>query len=217
MTVCEYCCYLVWRRIYNKMTRKTAKNLILSLVIFAVLLFLTGVSAYANYGGGEINKRFRITKKVRIEGDNSWKDKVTDVREGEVVEFKITVENLSDEEADEFDKMKIEDFLPDELYRIGGSGLTEYWNDFGSGDEKKFTIEVKVESEEYDRDVEFEKCVVNKVELEWDGEFEGSDTATVCYGNEEPSELPKTGYTSTLAIAGLATLVAGLVAKKFGR
>ena len=198
------------------MNKSTVKKLI-ALVIIASFMFLNGASVYANYGGGEVNKRFKITKQVRLEGDNSWKDKVTGVKEGEVVEFKITVENLSDEEADEFDNMKIEDFLPDELYKVGGSGLTEYWDNFGSGDEKKFTIEVKVESNEYDRDVEFEKCIVNKVELEWDGEFEGSDTATVCYGNEEPSELPKTGYTSSLAITGLVTLVAGLVAKKFGR
>ena len=198
------------------MNKSTAKKLI-ALVIFASFMFLNGASVYANYGGGEVNKRFKITKQVRLEGDNSWKDKVTNVKEGEVVEFKITVENLSDEEADEFDNMKIEDFLPDELFRVGGSGLTEYWDNFGSGEEKKFTIEVKVEFNEYDRDITFEKCIVNKVELEWDGEFEGSDTATVCYGNEEPSELPKTGYTSTLAIAGLATLVAGLFAKKFGR
>lgn len=198
------------------MNKSTAKKLI-ALVIIASFMFLNGASVYANYGGGEVNKRFKVTKQVRLEGDNSWKDKVTNVKEGEVIEFRITVENLSDEEADEFDNMKIEDFLPDELYRVGGSGLTEYWDNFGSGDEKKFTIEVKVESDEYDRDVEFEKCIVNKVELEWDGEFEGSDTATVCYGNEEPSELPKTGYTSTLAITGLVTLVAGLVAKRFGR
>lgn len=198
------------------MNKRNTKNLI-ALVIFASFVFLNGASVYANYGGGEVNKRFRITKEVRLEGDNSWKDKVTDVKDGEIIEFKITVENLSDEEADEFDNMGIEDFLPDELYRVGGSGLTEYWDNFGSGDEKKFVIEVKVESEEYNRDIEFEKCVVNKVELEWDGEFEGSDTATVCYGNVEPSELPKTGYTSTLAIAGLATLVAGLVGKKFGK
>ena len=198
------------------MNKSTVKKLI-ALVIIASFMFLNGASVYANYGGGEVNKRFKITKQVRLEGDNSWKDKVTGVREGEVVEFKITVENLSDEEADEFDNMKIEDFLPDELYRVGGSGLTEYWDNFGSGDEKKFTIEVKVESNEYDRDIAFEKCVVNKVDLEWDGEFEGSDTAIVCYGDEDPSELPKTGYTSTLAITGLFTLVAGLVAKKFGR
>ncbi|MBU1132880.1 MAG: hypothetical protein ABIA11_00825 [Patescibacteria group bacterium] len=198
------------------MNKSTAKKLI-ALVIFASFMFLNGASVYANYGGGEVNKRFKITKQVRLEGDNSWKDKVTNVKEGEVIEFRITVENLSDEEADEFDNMKIEDFLPDELFRVGGSGLTEYWDNFGSGEEKKFTIEVKVEFNEYDRDITFEKCIVNKVELEWDGEFEGSDTATVCYGNEEPSELPKTGYTSTLAIAGLATLVAGLFAKKFGR
>lgn len=198
------------------MNKSTAKKLI-ALVIFASFMLINGASVYANYGGGEVNKRFKITKQVRLEGDNSWKDKVTNVKEGEVIEFRITVENLSDEEADEFDNMKIEDFLPDELFRVGGSGLTEYWDSFGSSDEKKFTIEVKVESNEYDRDVEFEKCIVNKVELEWDGEFEGSDTATVCYGNEEPSELPKTGYTSSLAITGLVTLVAGLVAKKFGR
>ena len=60
----------------------------------------------------------------------------------------------------------------------------------------------------------FEKCVVNKAEVEWDGNFEGSDTATVCYGDVEVTELPETGAVSTLAIAGLGLIIAGYTLKK---
>ena len=199
------------------------KNLILFLA-FGLIAFPFGISkTYADstcepmYGGGEVciyNKRFKITKEVRIEGDNEWKDKVTDVDENDVVEFRIEIKNKSDEDADDFDDMKMEDFLPDEMYKVGGSGLTDYWDDFDSGETKKFTIKAKVESEEYDRDVEFEKCVVNKAEVRWEGEFEGSDTATVCYGNVEPTELPKTGALPTLGISGLGLLISGLVSKR---
>src|SRR3989344_9498318 len=167
-------------------------------IVFAIVtsfMLVSMINVYAddcdptygggNYGGGTciINKRFSIEKEVRIEGDNEWKDKITGVEADDVIEFKITVENLSDEEADEFDNMKVEDFLPDELERVGGSGLTEYFDNFGSGDEKTFTIEAQIKSDEFDRDDNFEKCVVNKAEVSYDGEFEGADAAAVCYGN----------------------------------
>lgn len=191
--------------------------------LFAVSILMLSLSTKpvfaGQYGGGngEYSRRFKITKEVRIQGDNTWKDKVTDVKEGDVIEFRITIKNRSDEEADEADDLKMEDFLPDEIYRVGGSGLTEYWSDFDPGETKKFTIEARIKSSEYDRDVDFEKCVVNKAELRWKGDFEGSDTATVCYGNIEPSELPKTGAMSNLAITGLGLVFAGFVTKKYSR
>lgn len=182
-----------------------------------LLLTLSTKSAFADSYGGDCddcNTRFRITKEVRIEGENSWKDKITDVGKGDVVEFRITIKNKSDDKVDSADNMKMEDFLPDEMYRVGGSGLTEYWEDFESGEEKKFTIKAKVKDSEYDRDVKFEKCIVNKAEVRWDGDFEGADTATVCYGNVQPTELPKTGAVPFLALGGLGMLATGLVSKK---
>jgi hypothetical protein len=212
----------------NKM--KTAKNLISLSVAVALFTVFGGNrtvladNCESNYGGGETciyNKRFEIDKDVRIEGDNEWKeDKVTDVDKDEIVEFRIKIKNLSDEDAGSFDDMKMEDFLPDELIREGGSGLTEYWDDFDPGETKTFTIRAKIDPDEFDRDDNFEKCVVNKAEVRWDGDFEGSDTATVCYGNGKPTELPKTGAVSDLAIIGLGMLTAGVfakLAKKFGK
>jgi hypothetical protein len=202
---------------------KTAKNLIsLSIAVVLSTVFVGGQTVFAdncesNYGGGEkciYNKRFQIDKDVRIEGDDEWKeDKVTDVEEGEIVEFRIKIKNLSDEGTGSFDDMKMEDFLPDELIREGGSGLTEYWDDFDHGETKTFTIKVKIDPEEFDRNDNFEKCVVNKAEVRRDGEFEGSDAATVCYGNGEPTELPKTGAVSDLAVLGFGLLSAGILAK----
>lgn len=110
--------------------------------------------------------------------------------------------------------MEMRDYLPEEMEKVGGVGLTEEWDDFDPDDQKEFIILAKVKSGEYDRNVEFEKCIVNKAELRWDGDFQGSDTATVCYGNIQPSELPKTGSFSTLALAGISSLLAGIVGKK---
>jgi hypothetical protein len=194
--------------------KKNKIKLILSIIATGLFVLLSAEMAFAYQYGETYNKRFKITKEVRLEGDNDWKDKVTDVDEDDVVEFRIEIKNLSDEDAGDFDDMKMEDFLPDEMYRVGGSGLTEYWDDFDPDETKKFTIEAKVESDEYDRDVDFEKCVVNKAEVRWDGEFEGSDTATVCYGNVEPTELPETGALSTLGLTGMVLLLAGLVSKR---
>lgn len=197
--------------------RKNKIKLIGSLITLGLFVFLSTGTAYAGQYGEEeeYNLRFKITKEVRIQGDTEWKDKVTDVDKDDVVEFRIKIRNKSDDPADATDDMKMEDFLPEEMDKVGGSGLTEEWDNFDPKDEKVFIIQAKVDSDEYDRDVEFEKCVVNKAELRWDGEFQGSDTATVCYGNIEPTELPKTGALSTLGLTGLGLLVAGLVSKKY--
>ncbi len=196
--------------------KKNKIKLIGSLITLGLFVFLSTGTVYAGqYGEEEYNLRFKITKEVRIQGDTEWKDKVTDVREGEVDEFRIKVRNKSDDPADATDDMKMEDFLPEEMYKVGGNGLTEEWDNFDPKDEKVFIIQAKVGSDEYDSDVRFEKCVVNKAELRWDGEFQGSDTATVCYGNIEPTELPKTGAFSTMGLSGLVLLVSGLVSKKY--
>ena len=195
---------------------KNKNKLIVSLVTLGLFVFLSTRPVFADqYGEEEYNLRFKIVKEVRIQGDSEWKDKVTDVGKNDVVEFRIKIKNRSDGPADATDDMKMEDFLPKEMNKVGGSGLTEEWDDFDPKDEKVFIIQAKVDSDEYDRDVEFEKCVVNKAELRWDGEFQGADTATVCYGNVQPSELPKTGALSTLGLSGLGLLITGLVSKKF--
>ena len=197
--------------------RKNKIKLIGSLITLGLFVFLSIGTVYAGQYGEEeeYNLRFKITKEVRIQGDTEWKDKVTDVKEGEVVEFRIKIRNRSDGPADATDDMKMEDFLPEEMTKVGGNGLTEEWDNFDPKDEKVFIIQAKVDSDEYDRDVEFEKCVVNKAELRWDGEFQGADTATVCYGNVQPSELPKTGALSTMGLSGLVLLVSGLISKKY--
>lgn len=168
------------------------------------------------YGGGDdcINKRFIIEKQVRIQGNETWLDKVTNVQESDVVEFKIKITNLSDEEADDFDNMEMRDILPSEMYRTGGSGLTEYWDNFEPGEKKTFILESKVDSDEYDREGNWEKCVVNKAEVYWDGTFEGADTATVCYGEVDLTELPETGAFSTATIAGLGLMFIGSLIKR---
>lgn len=214
------------------MNKNKTQKIIMSAVIALVMTTLPKTTVYAgceqNYGGGEtclINKRFEIEKEVRVckDGDSdscddwgSWEDKVTDVKKGQLIQFRIKVTNLSDDEADEFDDMRVEDFMPNELYRVGGSGLTEYWDNFASDEEKEFKIEVLIDEDEFDRE-NFEKCIVNKAEVEWDGEFEGSDTATVCYNDDvkgEITELPETGGTSVAFVAGLLSLTSGLVLRK---
>ena len=159
------------------------------------------------------NKTFELEKKVRLEGDNTWKGKVIDVKEGEVIEFKIEIVNAGEIAVDD---MKMTDFLPDELERIGGSGLTEEWDDFKVGEEKNFKIKARIKSSEFDREGTFEKCIVNKAEVTYDGTLEGSDTATVCYGDEEPTELPETGPlgTEVMTIVGLVSTGFGLMLKR---
>lgn len=202
------------------MNKSINNKLIAVLLVGAVSgSVLAGGKVYAgctaNYGGGQTcvyNKSFDIEKKVRKEGDDSWKDKITGVKKGEVVEFRIKVKNEGEVDVDD---MKMTDKLPKEMERVGGSGLTEYWDDFDKGETKTFVIKAKVRDSEYDRK-NFEKCVVNKAIVEYKGDQEASDTATVCYGDVKPTELPKTGGSSVAyGVLGLGLMLAGVAAKKF--
>jgi len=204
----------------NKMFKVSIIVFVTLLLGFATAVFMPATAiaqtceSDGDYGQTCVyNKTFELIKDVRIEGDNTWKDKVIDVKEGEVIEFRIRIENLGEIAVDD---MKMTDFLPDELERIGGDGLTEEWNDFEVGETVTFVIEARIRSEEFDREDNFEKCVVNKAEVRYDGTLEGADTATVCYGNEEITELPETGATATeaMTIFGLASTGFGLILKR---
>ncbi|HSX39705.1 MAG TPA: LPXTG cell wall anchor domain-containing protein [Candidatus Saccharimonadales bacterium] len=205
------------------MTKTNVKNLIVVALSAGVLFAAVGTTkAYAdcesNYGGGETcnkERSFTISKKVRIAKDsgsdkeNEWKDKVTDVNKGDTIEFRITVKNTGNASASD---MEMIDKLPEELQKLGGSGLTEEWDDFGKNTTKTFYIIVQVKNSEFDN-ANFDKCVVNKATLKHKGDKVGSDTATVCYGNGTPTELPKTGGPAIeltligLGLIGLAVLI----------
>jgi len=192
------------------MNIKTMKNLILSV---AVVAFLSNGKVYADqYGEIVKNKSFRIEKEVRIKHEGDYEDKLVldDDEWNEIIEFRIEIKNVGEVETDD---MKMEDFLPEEMYRVGGDGLTEYWEDFEPGETKTFYIDARIDEDEFDRD-NFDTCVVNKAELRYDGDFEGADTATVCYGDIEITELPETGIGTTMLPLGLGLIAVGALVKK---
>jgi LPXTG-motif cell wall-anchored protein len=220
---------------------KTIYNLIFFTGVIAATAVILSGNVYAsdncedNYGGGEtclVNKRFKIEKWVRLEGEKKdkscteWDNEVTvdltdDDEKDKYIEFCIRVKNLSDKKADlSFDDMKMIDDLPDELKRIGGDGLTENWDDFEPGESKTFKTRVEIQDDEKDRHGEFEKCAVNKAKVYWKKNFEGADTATVCwkkYG-KEIKELPKTGAETALAgTFGTGLLAVGTFIKRYKR
>ncbi len=221
-----------------KNTKSFLVNLIVSIIAVTAVSTSIVEKVYAdskceeNYGGGEnclVNKRFKIEKYVRLEGEKKdksckeWNDEVTiDLTDGDekdkYVEFCVRVKNMSDSTGNfDFDDMKMKDSLPDELHRIGGDGLTEYWDNFEPGETKEFRIKVRIDEDELDRKGEYEKCAVNKATAYWEGVSEGSDTATVCWKNydKEIKELPKTGSESALAgIAGAVLTAVGVLVKK---
>ena len=204
------------------------KKIIVVLIAAVGFMVVFSDDVYADcikfYGGGEIcgySNRFRIVKKVRVVGESTeWEDKVLKVASDDIVEFQITVENRSDDEADgpeNFDDFEIEDLLPSEMEWISGHGLTESWDGFQPGEEITFTIVARLKKSEFDGDRNFEKCVVNKVELYWDDDFEDSDVATVCYGDADVEELPATGANELVAVAGAFMTAAGFVLKRKNR
>jgi len=182
-------------------------------ILIAISMVYSTVPVFADtYGGGETEKSIKIVKEVRLEGDSTYKDKVfidlTDNNEKtKEIYFRITITNT----GDALDNLKMEDFLPSELDKIAGN-LTEEWANLDSGEVKTFIIKASLKASEVKEDKDYEKCVVNKAELRQDGDFMGSDTATVCYGNT-PKELPETGFLPMSGFAGLGMLSLGKLLK----
>lgn len=192
-------------------------KLIFTILSVLVIVLVTKTNVYAeDYGGGDKEYKMKIVKEVKLDGDSSYKDKVyidlTDKNEKDKdIYFRITITNKGDKISD----LEMKDFLPDELDKISGD-LTKEWDSMNAGETKEFIIKANLDDNETSDDEDFEKCVVNKAELRQDGDFEGSDTATVCYGNE-PTELPETGVMSLAAWAGSAMLSLGSMLKLGGR
>jgi len=203
---------------------RVVENKILGYLAFAAALVFVGVFSKpvqavectpdGAYGETCVyDKNFEVEKKVRLQGDSDWEDKVVDVPEGKVIEFRIRIKNVGEVEVD---SMKMIDLLPDELLKTGGAGLTEYWEDFSPDETKTFIIEARIKDSEFDRTDSFEKCVVNKASGYYSDDLVGSDTATVCYSNKKITELPKAGIDSTqaMALAGFASTGIGLAIRK---
>ena len=194
----------------------------LNMVLFAIvvaffLAALTIPEAHAedcepNYGGGETCDReedLEVSKQVRkykdsLGDDEGFKDKVTGIKEGDVVEFKITVKN----EGDDVEDVDVKDSLPEELKKISGD-TSRHYDELEAGEKKTFRFRAKVLDSEFDREDSFEKCVVNKVTVKQDDDKKASDTATVCYGDSEIEELPETGSVAAVS-AGLGSVVSAL-------
>ena len=188
------------------------------MVIIGLMAVLSIGNAYAScedvYGGGErciINKSFRIEKEVRIKGDSTWREKVILEDLDDIVEFRITVRNTGELEVDD---VKMEDILPDELKRVGGSGLTEDFDNFKPGDSEKFVIEAELTDDA--KDEKKANCFVNRAKVIYKDHVEGEDVATVCVETGEISELPETGFDTltVLTALGLGSMALGIVIRK---
>jgi uncharacterized repeat protein (TIGR01451 family) len=148
-----------------------------------------------------------ISKKVRLEGQDRWEDKISDVSKDDIIEFKIKVENKSGNNTSSIDDLKMEDKLPDELEKLNGS-LTVYWDDFDQDEDKTFIIKAKVRPSEFDGNTD--ECVDNKAIVLIDGDEEDEAEATVCYSNVELAELPDTGAGTNITIFSLGVLLLGI-------
>lgn len=205
------------------MNLMTAKKLIVASVTSLTIASMAMGNVYAqSYGGGTDtrNRSFSVRKEVRFKGDNEWFKRIGGVKKGDIVEFRIRVENTGDSTVND---MKLTDFLPSEMIRTGGDALIEQWDNFRDGTTQTFEIEAQVKDSEFSNIELTENCVVNRAKVERFFENEwtevGSAAATVCYGDNSlvVRELPKTGATETVALSilGIGFIALGLFLKKF--
>lgn len=228
---------------------KTAKNLIAyTFGLGAVIIALNG-TVYAQaacnpgpYGTRDCTPDIEVTKKVRKEGQKTWRDIVYGVKEDQKVKFLITIKNTG--KVTLYD-VKVKDILPGEMYWVDKKDLDTVIKKLVPCDSvevdtgEKCEVELggdeglvaKVEDQEYDDD-DFNKCVENKAEAigtAYVGSSErivkDSDNALVCYGrdedndddddeDDEPSELPETGANALVSVVGLGAVALGSLLKR---
>lgn len=149
--------------------------LIAAAVAFGLALYEGTVFAQScngTYGGGTtctVDRRFSVELRVRKKDHpgKEWLKKVADVERFETLQFRVRVKNLGNVEAD---RMKMTLYLPSEIIRTGGAGLTEYWDNFDPCDDddscreqrKDFIIEGKVLDSEFDVFETFEPVSTDK-------------------------------------------------------
>ena len=148
------------------------------------------------YGGGEVcapvkNKSFAVQKDVRKKGFSEWQNEITEVKSAHEVEFRIIVTNTGEVTVDD---LKVIDTLPSNLILIEGQ-LSWEIDGFAPHEEETFTFTTKANTDGMIDNQE--KCVVNKVHIQYKDATEASDTATVCIEKgevlgKETTELPPT-------------------------
>lgn len=222
------------------MKKRLSINNLTKVALFTVATILVGTTrVYAldcetNYGGCSVEKKFKIEKYVRLEGDNNWHDEVTvDLNDSDEakkkIEFKVVITNkMKGDNVDvsglDIDNMKSEDRWPDELKFLDDESknkLTEEWDNFKSNTSKTFYLTGKILDSEKNKGGNFQKCVVNKVELYHDGDEVDQDDAVVCYKKVTESEvlgatteLPKTGASEVAGLVGVLLTGTGIYLKK---
>lgn len=184
-----------------------------SIISLTLLGLLNPVVRAETYGGGDNEITLQIVKEVKLDGDPSYKDKVfvdltKDDQRNKNIVFKVTIKN----KGDKVENLKMEDFLPSALEKVSGN-LTEEWSSLDKDEVKTFEISAKIKSSEIIADKDYEKCVVNKAELRRDGNFSGSDVATLCYGNKPITSLPSTGIVPVVGMLGLGLVTLGQLIK----
>lgn len=195
---------------------------------------------FTQYGGGETcietedDAQIRVDKKVSDEDGNyndHLKSSVHKFEAEDKVYFKINVENKGD--VDLVD-VELKDVLPDFLNygkTIDGPSASVNGNEIkwdlgrlnvGESETVKFYAKVV---DEKDLPTDDKVCLTNVARAEGEREDNGeeekdADYANFCIelgdilGEEAPTKLPKAGNPITLAIFGVASLVAGLSYKR---
>lgn len=168
------------------------------------------------YGEKTVRYYFNVNKMVSKREGDGWTgptDKVTGLKDGDLVQFRIEVTNNGDETVND---VWVNDFLPDELKQYSGDVEWKLDN-FKPGETRVFTFEAKVEAKS---DVS-SACVVNKAVVRYENKDAASDSVEVCYGKEgevlgaAAEALPATGLELNNAFLALTT-AAGMILIGFG-
>lgn len=197
--------------------------------LYTVNTLVFADSCNHSYGGGKSCKKdVEITKEVRKGFDGGFDKKVTGVKKGELIQFRITVHNTGDANLKD---LRVEDVLPEALELIDGD-LKRDIEFLDNGDDSKvegckavsngvavFCITAKVKDSEFKAGKS--ACVVNqakvKADFNKDGNRETKDDseAEVCYGSEL-KQLPKTGNEDAViaTLFGLGMIMTGFGLRK---
>lgn len=175
------------------------------LTLFQVAFAAEMTKCYGQYGQEiacpVVNKSVSVEKKVKLVGDDVWTESVN-AKSGSRVEFQITVKNTGE---GKLAQLRVIDVLPTQV-SISEGEIDFIIDQLEVGAQVTRVIHGVVN----DKDITDgqTKCVVNVVNVVYQGNQESSDTASVCVQRHSQvlAELPQTALSQN-QVVGLAIIL----------
>jgi len=194
------------------------------IIVLAAFIFSVRSANSYMYGEEQPTRQLIVDKRVRTSTVGDWQDNLPAsqvvLKEGEMIEFEITVKNSGDQELNQ---IQLVDYLPSYLNFIFGPNQPNdqkevNWviDQLAPGEEQRFRIRAQISgSDSVVNEGTF--CLLNRVRAEAETGEADEDTASFCIVGAK--KLPQAGSQNLAVGTLIASLIGavGITLRKFGR